>query len=233
MNLKKTLRVGLLGIASLFSTFASANFFNAYDYHSTVSDSLDSQAKLISAKAQNLDPHVLKLGLQAYLKAKQQGLEQKDLLTIVDYTKPSTETRLWVIDLKENNVLFQELVAHGKNSGDNLPTSFSNQPSSLKSSLGVFITEDTYVGKHGYSLRLAGLEKGINDMAEARDIVVHAAAYVGEQFAKIHGRLGRSWGCFAVNPKIAPSIINTIKGGSLVFAYYPDRHWLSHSPFLS
>lgn len=233
MNMKKTLQVGLLGVASLFSTFASANLFNAYDYHSTVTDTLDTQAKLISAKAQNLDPYVVKLGLQAYSKAKEQGLDQKELLTIVDYTKPSTEPRLWVINLKDNNILFQELVAHGKNSGDNIPTSFSNQPSSLKSSLGVFLTEDTYVGKHGYSLRLAGLEKGVNDMAQARDIVVHAATYVGGQFAKIHGRLGRSWGCFAVNPKIATSIINTIKGGSLVFAYYPDRNWISHSLFLS
>lgn len=194
---------------------------------------IDAQARKLSAEARNLDPRVVKLGLEAYSKARGAGLDQEQILTIVDYHIPSTQPRLFVFDLKTNNLLFKELVAHGKNSGDNVPTSFSNAPSSLKSSLGVFLTQNTYIGHHGYSLRLAGLERGFNDMAAAREIVVHAANYVNTAFAHAHGRLGKSWGCFAVDPTIASSLISTIKGGTLIFAYYPDHNYLSRSSFLT
>lgn len=225
MMLKQLIRMISILTCSLFSTLACAypmNYFN-----------INSEARLLSYKAQNLNPQVIKLGLQAYLRARAEGLDQQQLLTIVDYSKPSWQRRLWVFDLKDNNILFQELVAHGKNSGRSIPTSFSDDPRSLKSSLGVYLTRGTYTGKHGYSLRLAGLERGYNDMAEAREIVVHAASYVSDSFARVHGRVGCSWGCFAVNPGVSTHLINTIKGGSLVFAYYPDRNWLSHSSFLS
>ena len=183
--LRKILCVGLLSLASLFSTIVfAADQIGLFD--------LDVKIKTLTAKAQNLDPPVLKLGLQAYLKARQQGFDSQELLTIVDYTKPSSEPRMWVIDMKNNNILFQELVAHGKNSGNNIATSFSNQPHSLKSSLGVFVTQNTYIGRHGYSLRLSGLERGFNDMALLRDIVVHAAAYVSKS------SVGRSWGLFCI-----------------------------------
>lgn len=196
-------------------------------------DSLDSQAQILSAKAGDLSPQVIKLGLEAYSKARQEGMDQQQILTIVDYDMPSTQPRMWVFDLKTNTLLFKELVAHGENSGDNIPDSFSDQPESLKSSLGLYVTGQPYVGHHGVSLRLDGLEKGFNDTAAERDIVVHAAPYVSQEFADEHGRLGRSWGCFAVNPAVAQPIINTIKDGTLIFAYYPDKRWLSQSSFLS
>lgn len=193
---------------------------------------IDAEAQKLSLQAQNLDPQIIKLGLAAYLKARGEGLDPQQILTIVDYHQPSTNARLFVFDLKHDNLLFKELVAHGKNSGENYSTSFSDSPSSLKSSLGVYLTQNTYVGHHGYSLRLAGLEKGFNDMAAARAIVVHAADYVNQAFARAHGRLGKSWGCFAVDPAVAGSLINTIKNGSLLFAYYPDRNYLSNSAFI-
>jgi hypothetical protein len=154
-----------------------------------------------------------------------------ELLTIIDYSKPSTAPRLWVLDTARQRVLFTELVAHGRGSGDNLARHFSNDDGSLQSSLGLFLTADTYVGTNGYSLRLRGLEPGFNDRALARAIVMHGAAYVRpgmEQF----GRLGRSWGCPALSLASARQVIDAIKEGSLVFAYYPDPQWLQQSRFL-
>ncbi|KAF5272356.1 hypothetical protein FQR65_LT17441 [Abscondita terminalis] len=184
---------------------------------SPVSQDANVQAELqqLSGRASGLNPKVLQLGLEAYNKARQEGLDNQHILTIIDYTKPSTARRLWVLDLNNNSVLFNEYVAHGQNSGGNYATSFSDRPGSLESSLGVFLTESTYQGKHGYSLKLKGLEKGFNDRAEARDIVVHRADYATAQFAQQHGRLGRSWGCFAVSPAVADSLIHSIKNGTL------------------
>ncbi len=180
----------------------------------------------------DLDYHVLKLGLDAYAKLHAEGYDQQQMLTIVDYSKPSTEPRLTVIDLKSDQVTFHTLVAHGQNSGWNIPTSFSDSPRSLESSIGVYLTGNTYIGKHGESLRLNGLERGYNDTAAAREIVIHAADYVSEEFAHMHGRLGRSWGCMAVNPEVAGPLISQIKDGTVLMAYYPDRNWLEHSSFL-
>ncbi len=180
----------------------------------------------------DLDYHVLKLGLDAYAKLHAEGYDQQQMLTIVDYSKPSTEPRLTVIDLKSDQVTFHTLVAHGQNSGWNIPTSFSDSPRSLESSIGVYLTGNTYEGKHGESLRLNGLERGYNDTAAAREIVIHAADYVSDEFARMHGRLGRSWGCMAVNPQVATPLINQIKGGTVLLAYYPDRTWLEHSDYL-
>ncbi|HEX7808531.1 MAG TPA: murein L,D-transpeptidase catalytic domain family protein, partial [Thermoanaerobaculia bacterium] len=129
-------------------------------------------------------------------------------------------------------LLFRELVAHGKNSGGNLANFFSNSPGSLATSLGLFVTADTYVGSNGYSLRLKGLEEGINDMAMDRAIVMHGAPYVSRAAIRALGRLGRSWGCPAVRSEVARKIIDTVRGGSPVFAYYPDKNWLSSSSFV-
>jgi len=153
------------------------------------------------------------------------------LLTLIDYSRPSTSPRLWVIDLDTERVLFEELVAHGRGSGGNLTDHFSNEPGSLASSLGLFLTGDTYVGSNGYSLRLQGLEPGVNDRALERAIVMHGASYVRAGMERL-GRLGRSWGCPAVRPAVARQLIDTIKGGSLLLAYYPDAQWLAQSPFL-
>ena len=193
---------------------------------------LEQEVNAIHAQADNLDTHVLRLSLTAYQHAREKGYDNRQLLTIVDYSKPSTERRLWVIDLKTNKVLFNTWVAHGKNSGELNSTSFSNSARSLKSSLGVFVTEDTYDGHNGYSLRVQGLEQGINDNAHNREIVFHGADYANVEAVKGLGRLGRSWGCFAVSRKVSGALINTIKHDTVVVAYYPDKNWLKHSPYL-
>jgi hypothetical protein len=153
-------------------------------------------------------------------------------LTVIDYSRPSTEKRLWVFDLRSRSLLFEELVAHGRGSGDNLATAFSNQPESHQSSIGVFRTENTYVGRNGYSLRLQGLDGQFNDQAYARAIVMHGAPYVSNEFARAQGRLGRSWGCPALREGIAREVIDTVKGHGLVVAYYPDPDWLTRSKYL-
>lgn len=191
-----------------------------------------SEAQTILAKAHGLNPHVLQLALTAYHKLRAEGYDKQRVLTIVDYSKPSTKRRLWVINLNDLNVPFHELVAQGKNSGLKYATQFSNTPRSLESSIGVYLTGRTYDGEHGYSMRLNGLEKGFNSNARVRDIVMHSAYYVSEQFAHLHGYLGRSWGCFALNPKVATPVIKKIKDGTVLFAYYPDKQWLDHSPYL-
>ena len=153
-------------------------------------------------------------------------------LTVIDYSRPSTEKRLWVFDLRTRKLLYRELVAHGEGSGGNLATRFSNEHDTHQSSLGLFLTGDTYVGLNGYSLRLTGLDKGVNDRALERSIVMHGAPYVNAEFARTHGRIGRSWGCPALRDAIARNVIDRVKGGGLLFAYYPDRDWLESSRYL-
>jgi len=153
----------------------------------------------------------------------------KEIITIVDYTKPSTEERLFIIDLGKKKLLYKTLVAHGKNTGFNLAVDFSNKASSLKSSPGFYTTAETYNGKHGYSLRLDGLEAGINDNARQRAIVIHGASYVSTSFIKAHNRLGRSWGCPAVPPQLSKEMIDEIKGGSFLYIHVNDKEYLDHS----
>ena len=169
---------------------------------------------------------------RAYDCGKSRGYFDKPILTVIDYSLPSTERRLWVLDLASGETLFHELVAHGSGSGDNFAVLFSNVEGSKQSSLGLFRTGETYEGRHGYSLRLAGLEPGVNDRAEERAIVMHGADYVTDEFAERNGRLGRSWGCPALDPDIHHRVIDTIKDGTALFAYYPDDVWLSGSAFL-
>jgi hypothetical protein len=152
---------------------------------------------------------------------------------VIDYSLPSTQPRLWVFDVARGRLLFQELVAHGRNTGEKLAERFSNVEGSKMSSLGLYQATDTYYGSNGYSLRLRGLDAGFNDNALARAIVMHGAPYVSEAIAERVGRLGRSWGCPAVRQEIARTVIDTLKGGDLIFAYYPDRKWLNESPMLS
>ena len=156
----------------------------------------------------------LEAAVDAYKNATRLGeVARTDLLTVIDYTRPSTEPRLWVLDLDLGRILYRELVAHGRGSGDNLTRAFSNAPGSLMTSLGLFVTDAPYVGQNGYSLRLRGLEPGVNDKAFERAIVVHGAPYVSESVAARLGRLGRSWGCPAVRLDVARTLIDTIKGG--------------------
>jgi len=137
-----------------------------------------------------------------------------------------------VIDLAKRQVLFHELVAHGQNSGEAYAVAFSNRPQSRQSSLGLFRTDAVYDGRHGASLRLIGLEPGINDRADERRIVMHGAAYVNPRVVQQLGQLGRSWGCPAVDRAVFPQIVRYIKEGTALFAYYPDPHWLRQSRFL-
>jgi hypothetical protein len=188
----------------------------------------------VASGAEGLRPEVLRMAVEAADCAGSRGLvDSGRLLTVIDYSLPSVEPRLWVVDRESREVLFQELVAHGKNSGDNLTTRFSNTPDSLQTSLGLFSTDDTYVGTNGYSLRLEGLEPDVNDRARARAIVMHGAPYVNAETARKLGRLGRSWGCPAVSLESARRLIDTVKGGTPVFAYYPDKAWLAESRFLN
>jgi hypothetical protein len=162
----------------------------------------------------------------------QHPVARPHLLTIIDYSLPSTTPRLWVVDRERRRVLFHRLVAHGKGSGENFATRFSNVEGSLQSSLGLFLTEESYVGGNGYSMRLRGLEPGINDRARERTIVLHGAPYARPEFARRHGRLGRSWGCPAVEPEIARQLIDLVRDGSLLFVYGPDDDWLRRSTYL-
>jgi len=188
----------------------------------------------IKSQATNLDNGVLKLALTAYAKARAQGLDDKRLLTIIDYSRPSTKRRLWVVDVLHRKVLFNTWVSHGRNSGALRATSFSNKSGSLKSSLGVFLTDDQpYMGGNGYSLRMKGLEPGINDHAYNRNIVFHGAWYAASNVANKYGTLGRSWGCPAVDVATAKPLIDTIKNDTLVVAYYPDVKWLQQSSWVS
>lgn len=155
-----------------------------------------------------------------------------EIITLIDLRKSGNEKRLWVIDLKNKKGLFHTLVAHGRNSGDLYATKFSNKPNSHQSSLGFYLTGNTYIGKHGLSLKLEGLEKGINDQAKARAIVVHGAAYVSDGYIKKIGRLGRSFGCPAIPLEVHENLINLIAGGSGLFIYYPDKEYLQTSHYL-
>lgn len=167
-----------------------------------------------------LSPAVLKAAVNAYRWAvRHHAVANPWVLTIVDFNKPSYEKRLWVIDLKKNRVLMHVHVAQGHDGGV-APTRFSNQPGSHESSPGIFTTVgDRYTGEHGVSLRIKGLEKGINDNALSRAVVIHAASYVTPDFIREMGRAGRSWGCFAVNPVRIKKLIQLIHGGSVLFAY--------------
>lgn len=158
---------------------------------------------------------------------------RRDVIAIIDFSKPSTEERLFVVDLLGRKLLYRSLVAHGQGSGDNYATSFSNVEGSHKSSLGFYLTADTYKGKHGYSLRLDGLEKGINDKARQRAIVMHSADYASRSFIASTGRLGRSFGCPALPCDISDEVIDAIKGGCVLFVYADDSDYLACSPILS
>lgn len=161
------------------------------------------------------------------------GVQNKNIITIIDFSKPSTKERFFVIDLQNRRILYKSLVAHGKNSGGNMATSFSNAPRSLKSCLGFFLTAETYSGRYGYSLKLDGLEQGINDNARPRGIVVHGADFVTAEIARQSGLLGRSYGCPALPLNKAKEIIDKISRGSCLFIYANDQKYLQSSAILN
>ncbi len=173
---------------------------------------------------------LFKMAMNGYIQIDQ--IKNKKILTIIDYTKPSAEKRFYVINLEQKALLYQSLVAHGKNSGEYYAKNFSNQNRSLKSCLGFFVTAETYQGKYGLSLRLDGLEEGFNDNARKRAIVIHGADYVSQEYAKMYGRLGKSWGCPALPLNLNKKIIDVIAHGSCLFIYAKDENYLKNSRFI-
>ena len=236
------LRIGILGLAIAAgllvprSIDASSSAARKTSTAAVASVSAGRSAALSSESFEeigSIESSVLDLALGAASCAiKSRAVDQPRTLTVIDYSRPSSEKRLWVYDLNTRKLLYEELVAHGQGTGANLATKFSNQPDSHQTSLGLFVTDETYVGRNGYSLRLDGLDKGWNDRARDRAIVMHGAPYVSPQFVKATGRLGRSHGCPAVSDAVAKKLIDRVKGGGLVFAYYPDPNFLKASKYL-
>lgn len=171
--------------------------------------------------------------LEGFYDLKGKGLITRDILTLIDFSLSSNTKRLWVIDLATNTVLYNTLVAHGRNTGDEFANSFSNSGESYKSSLGFYATGEIYNGKHGMSLKLDGLEKGVNNNARERAVVMHGADYVAESFIKNNHRLGRSLGCPAIPVAMTKEIINAIKNKSCLFIYHPSRNYKPHSELIS
>lgn len=158
---------------------------------------------------------------------------QRDLLTLIDFSKPSNQERLYVIDMSARQLLYRSVVAHGRNSGNLYATDFSNRPNSHQSSLGFYLTAETYQGGNGYSLRLNGLERGYNDKARERAIVIHGAKYADPSVCQNGNRLGRSFGCPALPESLNRPIIDAIKGGSVLFIYAEDQSYLANSRYLN
>jgi hypothetical protein len=181
----------------------------------------------------DIDRTVFETALRAAANAVERGdVTNPGTLTVIDFSRRSTEKRMWVYDLRTRTLLFDELVSHGRGSGQAMATMFSNAAESNRSSLGLYRTGETYLGKHGYSLRLDGLEPGFNDHARDRGIVMHAAESVNAATARAQGYLGRSLGCPALRPEITKRVIDAVKGGGLLFAYYPDPQYLRTSKYL-
>jgi hypothetical protein len=186
------------------------------------------EVALISRLAPKLDPVVISEAVSAMKCAQRNGVgASASRLAIIDYTIPSRQPRLWVVDLKSQKLLFKEYVAHGQGSGGDIPTAFSDRQGSHQSSLGLYLTDVTYEGGNGYSLKLQGLSKGFNESAMDRLIVMHGAPYVNPAAAGKMGRLGRSWGCPAVRTEVAKPMIDTLKQGQFIYAHGPGTAELS------
>lgn len=172
-------------------------------------------------------------GITGYNKLKEEGKIKNEILTIVDFSLPSTEKRMWILDMTDQKVLFHTVVAHGKNTGIDMATEFSNTENSFQSSLGFYVTAETYYGKNGLSLFIDGQEEGFNSNARQRYVVVHGADYANPEFIAQNGRLGRSLGCPAVPTAIAKEVIHTIKGNSVLFIYHTNEDYAKKSKYLN
>jgi hypothetical protein len=209
----------LLGTSLLLGTTPAAS-----------SPALPATAASIASLAPAANRDAITLAVSAMRCAQNSGLGVgATRLAFIDYSRPSTQPRLWVFDVALGKLLYEEVVAHGRGSGENLAKVFSNASGSHASSLGLFLTRNTYNGRNGYSLRMEGLEPGVNDAAMERAIVMHGAPYVDPLAAEKQGRLGRSFGCPAVREAVARGVIDVLKDGQFVFAYYPDAEWLNRT----
>lgn len=183
--------------------------------------------------APGLDRKVLGRAIGAMSCALDSGIETAQRLAVIDFSLPSSVSRLWIFDLEQRVLVLKELVAHGQGSGDNFATAFSNTSGSHQSSIGLFRTQESYQGQHGYALRMDGLEPGVNDLARARAIVIHGADYVDHDWIERQGRIGRSHGCPAVRREVAGTVVDHLKNGQFLFSYYPDPAWLAGSEYLN
>ncbi|MEZ5331878.1 MAG: murein L,D-transpeptidase catalytic domain family protein [Thermoanaerobaculia bacterium] len=186
-----------------------------------------SEADRLAALAPTLSRDVLERALGALECSSEAKLRDEPILVVIDYSLPSTAKRMWVFDRSRPALLYNLLVAHGMGTGENRAVAFSNREGSKQSSLGLFRTAETYQGRNGYSLRLDGLDAGVNDRARERTIVIHGAWYVSRDFAREHGRLGRSWGCPALERGVSRQVIDTIKDGAALFISAEDPRWLA------
>lgn len=233
MKLIAILSASLLVVMSFFSPKKEAKIPQNLAKINTV--------KMVNVVYNSLEPNRFKMpklesfsnAFKGYQLLKDKGVLRKDIITIIDFSLSSREKRLWIIDMKTNEILLNTFVAHGKNSGSDYAVNFSNKNESYKSSLGFFTTGEVYRGKHGLSLKLDGLEKGVNDNARKRAVVLHGADYVSRKFIKAHNRLGRSQGCPAVPVEFSKKIINTIKGKSCLFIYHPSRGVVNKAKLIS
>ncbi|QKE64867.1 murein L,D-transpeptidase catalytic domain family protein [Aquipseudomonas campi] len=192
----------------------------------------DQLIKDLARVAPGLNQQALRHAVAAMQCAVNHGAEPASRLAVIDYSQPSTARRLWIFDLQRKRLLLSDYVAHGRRSGENFAQSFSNREGSYQSSLGLFRTAESYRGKHGYSLRMDGLEPGLNDLARERAIVIHGASYVDPRLVRSQGRIGRSLGCPAVRPQVARMVVDKLKGGQFLFAWHSDRRWLRNSAYL-
>lgn len=239
-----TFFASLLLALNLFShpTSAVSNIHPISDSTETVNifsdplifeDSVQHLYDAVHLEQYNLSYPAFRYAMIGYFSLEQDGkLGNKKIISIIDFTKPSTEKRFYTIDLEKLEVMFHEYVSHGKNTGENTATSFSNVVHSNASSMGFYITAETYVGSKGYSLKLDGQDKGYNDNMRARAVVMHEADYVSEAWIKRYGRLGRSQGCPALRKEISKKVIDAIKHHTLIFAYADDATFLGSSEHL-
>lgn len=241
--IKQIVKIGLLGSAFSFASYCAIKAADKDYTGKTVSTTpfdFNTHAKEVYYQLLAQNPALKKLSVSVFTKAyngfinvQHQYIVKSPILTICDFTKSSTEKRLWVIDFSKNKVLFNTLVSHGKNTGEEYAVHFSNKVSSYQSSLGFYLTDETYQGGNGYSLKLKGLEPQINDKAMERAIVMHGADYCSESFIAQHGRLGRSYGCPAVPRAYNTAIINTIKHQSVLYIHADNDQYLATSKWLT
>jgi hypothetical protein len=188
----------------------------------------------IGLEQYDLSYDVFRYSMVGFYSLKQEGkLNNKNILTIIDFSKSSTKKRFYTIDIDQQRILYNTYVSHGKNTGEDMAKQFSNTVYSNQSSLGFYITAETYIGSKGYSLKLDGADKGYNDNMRERAVVMHAADYVSERWIKANGRLGRSQGCPALPVELSKEIIDVVKNGTAIFAYYQDEKFLNSSAYLN
>lgn len=232
-------------ILFLFLSFGTDSKNNAETRNVTAKSIAKVEKLTVDAKIENvysmLNSNNFKLpelrtfseALKGFYLLREKGIVQKDILTLIDFSLSSNTKRLWVIDLATNTILFHSLVAHGRNTGEEFASAFSNKNSSYQSSLGFYATGEIYQGKHGVSLRLDGLERGVNDNARQRAVVMHGADYVSDSFIQNHKRLGRSQGCPAIPVELTNDIIQVIKEKSCLYIYHPSRSFIMEKELIS